>query len=256
MTHASIVAVAGPSGVGKTTWIAQCLSEASQPAIYVPAGRGDISVELAYIGYRFPRVRVVDEKQLSHLLDTLSEPTVVYVELDFSLDLQLPLPMQESSRRVAILPSSLKDSRWHAWADEMVPGNEIAIFDPAKMPDLWTMSLAGQVFDAPSLDDITNELTGGAYGKVHRMKGMFELPDGRSFHVDFVEGLDGLEYAELNLPRWLDGRPQRFSGIEVVGWNLEGETVAQTLFDGCLSDEAIAHYQHQYKSLVPEAAAL
>ena len=155
---------------------------------------------------------------------------------------------------MAILPPSLKDSRWHKWAKEIVPGNEVATLESAKKPDLWTMSLTGQVFDAPSLDDIAIELTGGAYGKVHRMKGMFELPDGRSFHIDFVKGLLGLEYAELNLPRWLEGRPQRFSGIEVVGWNLEVETIAQTLFDGCLSDEAIAHYQHQYKSLVPQAA--
>ena len=253
MTHSSIVAVAGPSGAGKTAWIVQCLNDASQPAIYVPAGRGDISVEMAYVGYRFPRVRVVDEKKLLYLLDTLSEPTVVYVELDFSLDLQLPTPLKESSRRVALLPPSLKDSKWHEWADEIVPGNEVAIFESAKMPDLWTMSLAGQVFDAPSLDDIAIELTGGAYGKVHRMKGIFELPDGRSFHLDFVNGLPGIEYAELNVPRWLEGRPQRFSGIEVVGWNLELETIAQTLLDGCLSDDAISHYQHQYKSLVPQA---
>ena len=254
MTQSSIVAVAGPSGAGKTAWIVQCLQEASQPAIYVPAERGDISVELAYIGYRFPRVRVVDEKKLPHLLADLSEPTVVYFELDFSQDLQALTLGALPSRRVAILPPSLKGSKWHEWADEIVPGNEVAIFESAKMPDLWTMSLAGQVFDAPSLDEIAIELTGGAYGKVHRMKGMFEVPDGRSFYLDFVKGLPGIQYAELNLPRWLEGRPQRFSGIEVVGWNLERETIAQTLLDGCLSDEAIAHYQHQYKSLVPQAA--
>ena len=50
--------------------------------------------------------------------------------------------------------------------------------------------------------------------------------------------------------RWLEGRPDRFSGIEVVGWNLERKTIAQTVLDGCLSDGAIAQYQEQYKALM------
>jgi len=94
------------------------------------------------------------------------------------------------------------------------------------------------------------ELTGDAYGQVQRVKGIFELPDGRAFYVDFVEGLPGIEYTELSIPRWLEGRPDRFSGIEVVGWNLEQKIIAQTLLAGCLSDGAIAHYQEQYKALI------
>ena len=249
MAYPSIVAVAGPSGVGKTAWIVQQLEQANQSVIYLTEGRGAISTELAYIGYRFPHVRVTSEPELPRLLDGLSEPTVVYVERDFSHTLEAPTPRLTPNHRVAILPPSLTASQWHDWADELVPGNDVAMFELAKPPDLWTMSLSGQVFDAPSLDEIAIELTGGAYGTVHRMKGMFELPDGRLFHLDFVEGLPGLEYAELNVPRWLDGRPQRFSGIEVLGWHLEGESIAQTLLDGCLSNEAIAYYHHQYKSL-------
>ncbi|NJO21037.1 MAG: GTP-binding protein, partial [Spirulinaceae cyanobacterium RM2_2_10] len=75
-------------------------------------------------------------------------------------------------------------------------------------------------------------------------------PDGRAFLVDFAEGLPGIAYTELNIPRWLEGRPDRFSGIEVVGWNLERATIAQTLLAGCLSEGAIAHHQEQYKSLI------
>jgi hypothetical protein len=107
------------------------------------------------------------------------------------------------------------------------------------------------VFDPPSLDALLIELTGGAYGQVCRMKGIFEMPNGRAFHVDCVEGLLGVEYTELNLPRWLEGRPSRFSGIEVVGWGLGREAIAQTLLDGCLSDAALTQYHQHYQALDP-----
>jgi hypothetical protein len=83
------------------------------------------------------------------------------------------------------------------------------------------------------------------------MKGIFEMPNGRAFHVDCVEGLLGVEYTELNLPRWLEGRPSRFSGIEVVGWGLGREAIAQTLLDGCLSDAALTQYHQHYQALDP-----
>ena len=133
-------------------------------------------------------------------------------------------------------------------ADEVIFGNDITMSAPDNLQELWRSPLTGRVFDAPSLDEILIELTGDAYGQVQRVKGIFELPDGRAFHVDFVKGLPGIEYTELGIPRWLEGRPDRFSGIEVVGWNLERKIIAQTLLDGCLSDEVIAHYQQQYKA--------
>ncbi|MEO1132420.1 MAG: GTP-binding protein [Cyanobacteria bacterium J06639_1] len=250
--------MAGPSGSGKTAWIAQRLAEATQPALYVSVDGEAISVELAYIGYRFPKVRLANARALPQVFDELAEPTVIYVEVGFSEDVQELSLGGLPSHRVAVLPPSLHHSAWHDWADEIVAGNEVAIFEPHKMPEVWTMSLAGQVFDAPSLDDISIELTGGAYGKVHRMKALVELPDGRLFYLDFVDGMPGIEYGEPRVPQWLEGRPQRFSGIEVVGWNLEGDTIARTIRDGCLSNEAIAHYQLQYKSQssssVPQAA--
>ncbi|MEO0854598.1 MAG: GTP-binding protein, partial [Cyanobacteria bacterium J06648_11] len=258
MSDSSIVVVAGPSGSGKTAWIVQCLTEATQPALYVSVDGEAISVELAYIGYRFPKVRLANASGLPQVLKALSEPTAVYVEVGFAEDVRALDLGGLPCRRVAILPPSLHHSVWHDWADEIVLGNDVAIFEPDKMPEVWTMSLTGQVFDAPSLDEITIELTGGAYGKVHRMKALVELPDGRLFHLDFVDGMPGIEYGEPRVPQWLEGRPQRFSGIEVVGWNLEGDTIARTIGDGCLSTEAIAHYQLQYKSQrsssVPQAA--
>lgn len=244
----AIIAVAGSPGSGKTTWISQFFQDQHRPLFYCCPGIGACSVDQARIAYRFPWVNLIPERQAPQILTDLPEQALVYFELGFHLDLASPFLASLPCHRVAVLPPGLKESDWHDWADEVIPGNEIPV--PNLLPELWRSPLSGQVFDAPSLDEILRELTGGAYGNVHRVKGIFELPDGRAFHVDFAEGLPGIEYTELNLPRWLEGRPDRFSGIEVMGWNLEQETIAQTILDGCLSDSAIAQYQEHHKTLI------
>lgn len=249
MTSTSLIAVSGPSGSGKTTWISQFLSDRSRPTFYLYPGLGNISVDLARIGYRFPWVQVICENEVQHALKVLPDNAIVYVELGFHMDLRSPFFDALPCHRIAVLPPQFPLSDWHDWADEVVVGNDMVIPQSTNPPELWRTALTGQIFDPPSLDEILIELTGGAYGTVHRMKGIFEMPDGVAFYVDFLKSLPGLEYTELSIPRWLEGRPNRFSGIEVVGWNLEQEAITQTLLDGWLSDEAIAHYQQQYKSL-------
>lgn len=248
MSASSLIAVSGPSGSGKTTWISQHLNDQTRPLFYLYPGLGNISVDLAEVGYRFPWVQVIPEQETQSALSTLPDGAVVYVELGFHMDLSSLYFGDIPCHRVVVLPPSLENSEWHTWADEVVPGCAIDAFDAAKLPELWCTPLTGRVFDPPSLDDILIELTEGAYGHAHRVKGIFEMPDGRAFYVDFVQGLPGIEYTELALPRWLDGRPRRFSGIEVVGGKLDRDVIAQTLLDGCLSDEAIAQYQAQYKA--------
>jgi len=252
MTTASVIAVSGPSGSGKTTWISQLLNDSPAQAFYLCPGSSNISVDLARIGYRFPQVQVISEDQAQQTLTSLPDLAMVILELGFHLDLNSPLITSLPSHRVAVLPPNLTDSEWQDWADEIIPGNDIVVDPASKPPQLWCTSLTGQVFDPSSLDEVLIELTGGAYGNVQRVKGIFEMPDGRAFYVDFVEGLPGLEYTELNLPPWLEGRPHRFSGIEVVGQNLEQATIAQAFLDSCLSDGAIAQYQQHYQTLPQE----
>lgn len=249
MDSMRLIAVAGPSGSGKTTWISQFLQDQRRPLFYCCPGIDSCSVDRARVAYRFPWVHWIPERETQQVLTDLPDHALVYLELGFQLDLASPFLAALPCHRVAVLPPGLKESDWHDWADEMIPGNDIAVPTPNNLPELWGSPLTGRVFDPPSLDEILIELTGGAYGQVQRVKGIFELPDGRAFQVDFAEGLPGIEYTELNLPRWLEGRPDRFSGIEVVGWNLEKKIIAQTLLTGCLSDSAIAQYQEHYKAL-------
>lgn len=251
MTAPHVIAVAGPSGSGKTTWIIQALKERTNDCIYLCPGLGEVPVDLARLGYCCPWVQVLPESQMP-VLQQLSPETIIFLEIGFHLDLQIPFLSDFSCHRVAVLPPDQQRtecSEWHEWADELIPGNAIVAPDPDYLPQLWRTPLMGQVFDPPSLDEGLIEIHKGAYGNVHRLKGIFELPDGQAFYVDFVQGLEGIEYRELPIPQWLEGRPDRPSGIEVVGWQLDQAAIAQVLLDSCLSTAAIDHYQQQYKTL-------
>ncbi|NER38839.1 MAG: GTP-binding protein [Oscillatoria sp. SIO1A7] len=250
MGSMTLIAIAGPPGSGKTTWMSQFLSNQDRPLFYCCPGMGAGSVDIARIAYRFPWVQLLPEDRTPEIFAKEPDEALVYLELGFHLDLTSPLLASVPCHRVAVVPSGLQTSEWHDWADEVIFGNDIAMFGSDNLPELWSAPLTGRVFDPPSLDDILIELTGDAYGQVQRAKGIFELPDGRAFYIDFVKGLSGIEYSELAIPRWLEGRPERFSGIEVVGWNLEKKIIAETLVAGCLSDDAIAHYQEQYKAIM------
>lgn len=118
--------------------------------------------------------------------------------------------------------------------------------------------LTGQVIDSASLETFWYELTHGAYGKVQKAKGIFTLVDGRVLQLDFVTGLpkDSLETipetitTELPLPPCTKGRPDHFSGLEIIGFNLDRAGIAQTLEDSCLDDQAIAYYQAQIQEQI------
>jgi hypothetical protein len=248
----NITLVSGPSGTGKTTWIRQQVNSAAETAVYLNLGSGNTPIDSTYLATEVAGLTVLPVEQLT---DFLAQPLVgsaVYVELGFHIDLtSLILPDQMADcQRVAVLPPGTRHTEWHGWADVVVAGVEPGV--ALSQPHLWRSVLSGQVLDPASLNTFWYELTNGAYGTVQRAKGIFDVADGRSLYFNFVAGLAETTYLELNLPRWLKGRPDRFSGIEVVGEALEQEAIAQTLEDCCLEEPAIAYYQQQIKdSLEP-----
>ncbi|QDZ41370.1 GTP-binding protein [Euhalothece natronophila Z-M001] len=266
MSSLSLIAVAGPSGSGKTTWINQFLGEQTTPAYYLRPGLEKASVDIGAINYRFPSVEVVSDTQAQTVLSQrlrlpkrkapaltvgqLPEKATVYMEVGFHLDLASSCLTSFPFHRVAVLPPEMESSQWHEWADQVVQGNSVESARNGQLPNIWCTPLRGQVFDPASLDTIWTELTGGAYGQVQRAKGIFEVPDGSLVQIDFVDGLSGSEYRNLNVSPWLDGRPNRFSGLEVVGWELEESAIAQAVLDSCLSDHVIKQYQSYYQEVV------
>jgi hypothetical protein len=236
-----ITVVAGPCGAGKTTWILQELAQASASAIYVTPGVGTVPIDAMRVAARFPQVDIFHRQPEAELRQRLVAGVPAYFELGFHLEMDLPLLETLPHRRVALVADDEADSGWSLWADQVVRGNPSPVKRPAVQ--MWRAPLTGQVFDPPSLDTFWQELTQGAYGRVQRAKGIFELADGQAFHFDFVGSLPGTAYTELPLPRWLEGRPHRFSGLEVVGQGLEEGAIAATLKDCILSDSLLASHQ-------------
>lgn len=244
-----LIAVTGLPGVGKTSWICQQIAKANdRPVLYFSPGCGNVAIDSAYLGATFPKLEIESESNSDHLLEKMCEFSVGYIELGFHLDLAAlePILQKLKCRRVAVMPPDLENTGWHAWADEIVPGIAVNLSDTKLQ--ISRALLTGEILDPASLDVFWYELTEGAYGEVVRAKGIFDLTDGRSFYFNFVAGMDRPMFEELNLPQWLDGRPDRFSGIEIFGYSLEQKSISDTLQECCLSEQAISYYQEQARS--------
>jgi hypothetical protein len=256
MQPLTIILVAGLAGAGKTTWIRQQIEHRARSVAYLSLGSQSAPIDATYLAAEFPHLTVLSDEQLVEFLAGSNHDKDLYIELGFQIDLaSLVLPQvsieQHSNaspkcHRVAVLPSGVDSTDWDHWATQIVPGMGSPM--TLQSPHLWRSLLTGQVFDPASLNTFWYELTHGAYGKVQRTKGIFEIIDGRSFYFDFAIGLPDSVYAEMPLPRWLEGRPDRLSGIEILGENLEPTAIVQTLKDCCLEDSAIAYYQQQLQS--------
>ncbi|MBW4554696.1 MAG: GTP-binding protein [Trichormus sp. ATA11-4-KO1] len=249
-----ITVVAGPAGCGKTTWICQQIGNtaSAENLIYVSPGIGNVPIDQIRLTAEFPEVKVVSDGEEVKFFSQLTGAEIVYVELGFYLELDaIPQVLKNLPyQAIAVLPPHLKESEYHAWAGKIVKGADIDT--NIVHPQLWRVPTSGQVIDEESLHEFWYELTHGAYGKVSRAKGIFDVADGRSLYADFVAGVPTTDFLELDFPRYLEGRPQRFSGLEVLGQNLDESAMKQTLQDCYLSDAVLSQYQEQVKQILIE----
>ncbi|MBD2205793.1 GTP-binding protein [Calothrix sp. FACHB-1219] len=248
-----ITVVAGPVGCGKTTWIEQQLRlQQRDKVLYFSPGTGAVPIDQTRLVAEFPTVKVFNDSERVEFLNQLALADAVYLELGFYLELSAVTQILDNLhyQAIAILPPNLQDSEWHEWANKIIPGANIS--NTATQARIWRASSTGEVLDENSLDEFWYEMTHGAYGQVIRAKGIFNIADGRYLYADYVAGVPKNDFLEFDLPRHLEGRPQRFSGIEVFAQDLDEATVTQTLGDCCLSDMAILNYQEQTKQLLAE----
>jgi hypothetical protein len=245
-----VFAIAGVTGIGKTDWIRQQIAQISAPIVYFCPSVGNVPIDLTCMKAEFPDVQIFTDGQELELMEKVEQGAIALIELGFHLDLRLgnmlleALAAEHFCKRIAIVPSGLASSEWHDWADELIVAEYSGDFHDLQ---IWRSPFTGQVFDPASLNVLWYEITQGAYGEVVRCKGLFDLFDGRAFHLDFVAGMEDSLYLPLNLPLWLDGRPKRFSGVEIAGRNLDSQAIAQCIIDCCLSEEIMQHYQQQIK---------
>ncbi len=247
MSQPTIIVVAGFAGCGKTSWICQQLVARDKNVLYFSPGVGTVPIDKTRLEAEFPHVKVFSDGQQVEFFNQLPTADVVYIELGFYLQLSATRQILDNLtyHAVALIPPQLKDSEFHAWAKEMIIGADVQT--SSAQTKLWRASSIGQVIDEDSLHEIWYEITHGAYGTVSRAKGIFHVPDGRSLYADFVAGVPSTDFLELDFPRHLDGIPQRFSGLEILGNNLDEVSLQETLQDCCLSQAAILHYQQQVK---------
>ena len=243
-------AIAGAVGIGKTGWIYQQIEQISAPVVYFCPSAGNVPIDPTCLIAESPHVQIFADGQELELIEKVEQGAIAFIELGFHLDLRSgdmlldTLADRHACKRIALVPSELTSSEWHDWANEVIEVKYNLDFHDLQ---IWRSPFTGQVFDPSSLNVLWYEITQGAYGEVSRAKGIFDLFDGRAFHLDFVAGMEDSLYLPLDVPLWLDGRPERFSGIEVVGRNLDGKAIAQCIIDCCLSEEIMLHYQNQIK---------
>lgn len=253
MSLSQIILVTGPPGVGKTTWIRQQLRQSQDPVIYFAAGAGSLSIDGVHLGVEFRQLKVLLEGQEEELLRQIQTGIPVIVEVGFHLN---PVQIQQifgdfECHWVSLTPDLAKDSESYLWADELIPGQ--AMLSTLRDPQIWRAPLTGQVWDPASLEIFWDELCLGAYGEIYRVKGIFEMPEGQAIFGEFTAGSQRTylnDFDVLDLPRHFKGRPQRFSGLEILGRHLDTGSLSQTVQDCCLSDLALADYQRQIKEAI------
>ena len=241
-----MILVAGTPGSGKTHWIrSQVESSEFGSAYFVQIGAEDFPLDAVFLAQSCENLQVLTEMPSAEL----SELAVLYVECGYPIEVQsIPLPEDAPVRRIAVLSPEAPTQDWETWADELVLGTSA----PIAPPELWRLKLSGQILETASLEIFWQELSLGAYGVVDRAKGIFEVSEGIPLFAEFIQGHDTPEMIELNLPRHLSGRPDRFSGIEVLGTGLDTGAIVETLKLCFLKDEQVVTYQAQVRSALLE----
>jgi hypothetical protein len=244
-----IIAVASPPGAGKTHWICQQIAQTNKPVAYFSPKTDSIPIDTIYLQSEYPQLKIYQTGEEAALLAG-SDRTITYIEIPWYLDLSAiePLLKIPNSHRIAIIPANTNNTELNElklWADEIILGNQITKLTTSLQ--LHRGVLTGEILDFDSLATFCLEMTQGAYGEVVRAKGMFDLEDGQIYYGDFIPNQPELEFQPLKLPRWLDGRPVRKSGFEIVGNKLDQAEIAQTIKDCCIPESAINYYQQQVK---------
>lgn len=245
-----LTVVAGPWGTGKTRWIGEQLAARShplEPALYISPAT--VGVDAHRLQVEMPHLQI--ETPLPEAVKIADQP-LIYLELGYHLGLNLPWLAQWPHHRVAVVSADdPAQSEWHQWADEVVISPVVLpetanLLSPSDTTHFWQAPLSAQVLDPTSLHTFWQELVQGAYGQMIRAKAIFDLADGQAIYVDHLPG-QATTYQDLPWPQWLNGRPQRFSGIEMVGKQLNQQAIADTLRDCCLSDALLASHQAMLK---------
>lgn len=246
-----ITAVMGNFGVGKTHWIKEKIKQYNEDGFYFSPKTQTFPLDGAFLQSFFPDLSITDLESPMELV-TLGQKNNIYLEIPEYLDLKaiLPLLLALNCQKVAIVSKDENQEKWRGLTDKIIVNQKLIInnyLDSFSNLQIHRAGLTQEVLDFASLETFWQELIQGAYGDILRAKGIFNILDGQCIYGEFLQNGYQPEFYPLNLPLSLDGRPTHFSGLEIIGCNLEKQTIADTLGDFCLPDDAVNYYQQQVK---------
>lgn len=246
-----ITVVIGSFGVGKTYWIQQKIKENRSDNYYYSPKTNTFPLDGAFLQTVEQELSIVDISSPQELIK-LGEKNNLYLEIPEYVDFtpMKPFFSQLNCQIVAIVGRGENKDKWKALTDKIFINQEINIKTPSpRFSDLQIhrASLTEEVLDFPSLETFWQELTLGAYGDILRAKGIFNIMDGQCIYGEYLNDSYHPPFSPLNLPLSIEGRPTHFSGLEIIGCNLDKKAIVDTLRDFCLEDSAVYFYQQQVK---------
>lgn len=244
-----IIAVLGNYGVGKTHWIRREIAQLpdKNAVVYLSPKTDKFPLDATILKSEFPDISIQQTASIEKLKDA-GQNTTVYLEIPPYLEWKsVEEVLQKLQSKKVVLQYKGEESPWIAAADEVIVFDREFNLNPFDPLEIHRGLLTGEVLDYPSLETFWQELTGGAYGEILRVKGIFNVFTGECIYGEYLYPDFNPDFLSLNFPLCLQGRPTNFSGIEIIGKNLDKQTIADTLSEFCLSDEAIAYYQQQIR---------
>ncbi|MBE9028926.1 hypothetical protein IQ266_04010 [filamentous cyanobacterium LEGE 11480] len=242
--------VAGATGAGKTTWIRDHIDSLAVPCAYWHYAADAQSIEpstidATYLSYVCPGLRILRAAPSHGELAKLAEQVQhLLIELPSDIDrATLPELTATPAEYLWIQASNLAVDV--GWASRTIAGGH----GSSSTSPSQSIDLTGEILDPPSLAMLWTEITQGAYGEVQRAKALLETIEGYPLYFDYVAGSVQTDYEELEITRNLQGRPQRFSGLSIIG-EVNHRTLQQSLKDASLDDRLIEYYQSQIQSML------
>lgn len=244
-----IIAVISSLASGKTHWIRNQITQTSGKVTYFSPNTDSFPIDRLYLQSEFPHLSFLSMGEEKRLLDIPPEETV-YLEFPWYIDPEsLENFLKPLDCRRITFESNGELSDVLTTDSTELPPNAKQLAEQLTDSDIQIHRalLTGEILDFDSLETFWQELIQGAYGEVLRVKAILNIVDGRSIYGEFTQGYPVTEFIPLNFHPHLDGRPHRFSGLEIVGSRLDKAEIADTLSDCCLSDEILEYYQKQIK---------
>ena len=247
----TIKIIMGSFGVGKTHWIKKDLANHNHNSSYLSPKTESFPFDGALLQSYYPDLSIVNSQDLSELIND-SRDTNIYLEIPEYIDIFNNQSFLDNldAEKIAIV-SQLEDSeKWKKLVDKIIVNDKLnsnqQSFSLANL-QIHRAGLTQEVLDFASLETFWQELVAGAYGDIIRVKGIFNIMDGQCIYRDYLKNGLNLDFQPLELPLSLQGRPTHFSGLEIIGANLDKQAIVDTISDFCLEDSAVYFYQQQVK---------